>query len=103
MHMWEVKLSLPGFNINHPDNVVSLCAGSCILQYWNYSAASKPCKCPMCATGITKLTPEASLHSLQEQETTKVLGNVHRYNRLFVGGARGLVQVGPIVDLHGDM
>ncbi|KAF2305817.1 hypothetical protein GH714_008246 [Hevea brasiliensis] len=66
--------------------------GSCILQYWNYSAASKPCKCPMCTSGITKLTPEASLHRQHEQEVTKVLDNVHRYNRLFVGGALGLVQ-----------
>ncbi|WCJ33765.1 RING/U-box superfamily protein [Euphorbia peplus] len=66
--------------------------GSCILQYWNYSAASKPCKCPMCASSITKLTPEASLCSRKEEEVTKVLELVNRYNRLFVGGALGLVQ-----------
>ncbi|XP_065856079.1 uncharacterized protein [Euphorbia lathyris] len=66
--------------------------GSCILQYWNYSAASKPCKCPMCTSSITKLTPETSLYTRQEEEVTKVLENVHRYNRLFVGGALGLVQ-----------
>ncbi|CAN0927803.1 E3 ubiquitin-protein ligase RNF170, partial [Linum grandiflorum] len=66
--------------------------GSCILQFWNYSAASRPCKCPMCSSSITKLTPEASLLSRQEREVTEVLKNVQRYNRLYVGGARGLLQ-----------
>ncbi|XP_050233746.1 uncharacterized protein LOC126682193 [Mercurialis annua] len=66
--------------------------GSCILQYWNYAAASKPCKCPMCASSITKLIPEEALYSQEDREVARVLENVHRYNRLFVGGALGLVQ-----------
>ncbi|XP_044487912.1 E3 ubiquitin-protein ligase RNF170 isoform X1 [Mangifera indica] len=66
--------------------------GSCILQFWNYSSASKPCKCPMCSRFIRRLTPEASLCHRQEQEVTEVLKNILRYNRLFVGGARGLLQ-----------
>ncbi|CAN1133526.1 Nicotinamide/nicotinic acid mononucleotide adenylyltransferase [Linum perenne] len=66
--------------------------GSCILQFWNYSAASRPCKCPMCSSSITNLTPEASLLNLQGHEVTEVLKNVQRYNRLYIGGARGLVQ-----------
>ncbi|CAN1278420.1 E3 ubiquitin-protein ligase RNF170 [Linum perenne] len=66
--------------------------GSCILQFWNYSAASRPCKCPMCSSSITNLTPEASLLDLQGHEVTEVLKNVQRYNRLYIGGARGLVQ-----------
>ncbi|CAI0447047.1 unnamed protein product [Linum tenue] len=66
--------------------------GGCILQFWNYSAASRPCKCPMCSSSITKLTPEASLLNQREQEVKDVLRGVERYNRLYVGGARGLVQ-----------
>ena len=65
---------------------------NCILQVWNYSSASKPCKCPMCCRFINRLTPEASLRHKQEQEVTDVLKDIVRYNLLFVGGARGLVQ-----------
>ncbi|KAJ0077088.1 hypothetical protein Patl1_36203 [Pistacia atlantica] len=67
--------------------------GSCILQFWNYSSASRPCKCPMCSRYIRRLTPEASLCHRQEHEITEVLKNVLRYNRLFVGGTRGLLQM----------
>ncbi|KAF8112338.1 hypothetical protein N665_0065s0109 [Sinapis alba] len=67
--------------------------GSCILQYWNYAAVSRPCKCPMCVRHITKLTPEASLQERQEQEVKEVLAKIRRYNRLFVGGLTGFVQV----------
>lgn len=65
---------------------------NCILQFWNYSSASKPCKCPMCSRYINRLTPESSLSLQQEQEVAEVLKKVVRYNLLFVGGARGLVQ-----------
>lgn len=68
-------------------------AGSCILQFWNYSSASKPCKCPMCACKIVSLMPEASLQQQQDQEVTKVLKSVQRYNLLFVGGVLGYFQV----------
>ncbi|XP_024005250.1 E3 ubiquitin-protein ligase RNF170 isoform X2 [Eutrema salsugineum] len=67
--------------------------GSCILQYWSYAAVSRPCKCPMCVRHITKLSPEASLQQCQEQEVKEVLAKVRRYNRLFVGGLTGFVQV----------
>ncbi|XP_022746473.1 armadillo repeat-containing protein 6 [Durio zibethinus] len=67
--------------------------GSCILQFWNYSSTSKPCKCPMCACKIVNLMPEASLQQQQQdQEVTEVLKSVQRYNLLFLGGARGFVQ-----------
>ncbi|KAH9695708.1 E3 ubiquitin-protein ligase RNF170 [Citrus sinensis] len=66
---------------------------NCILQFWNYSSASKPCKCPMCSRYINRLTPESSLSLQQEQEVAEVLKKVVRYNLLFVGGARGLVQM----------
>ncbi|XVE93320.1 hypothetical protein REPUB_Repub01dG0181700 [Reevesia pubescens] len=66
--------------------------GSCILRFWNYSSASKPCKCPMCTHKIVNLMPEASLQEQQDQEVAEVLKSVQRYNLLFVGGARGLVQ-----------
>ncbi|KAL0384587.1 UNVERIFIED_CONTAM: hypothetical protein Sradi_2853000 [Sesamum radiatum] len=65
--------------------------GSCILQYWNFNASMQPCKCPMCSQLITKLMPQASLHQRHEVETTKVLQNVGRYNRLFVGGISGFM------------
>ncbi|KAL4301822.1 hypothetical protein GQ457_10G021070 [Hibiscus cannabinus] len=66
--------------------------GSCILQFWNYSSAPKPCKCPMCACKIINLMPEASLQQQQDQEVTQVLKSVQKYNLLFVGGARGFIQ-----------
>ncbi|KAJ4898999.1 RING/U-box superfamily protein [Raphanus sativus] len=66
--------------------------GSCILQYWNYAAVSKPCKCPMCVRHITTLSPEASLQQRQEQEVKEVLAKIRRYNRLFVGGLTGFLQ-----------
>ncbi|CAN1133525.1 E3 ubiquitin-protein ligase RNF170 [Linum perenne] len=66
--------------------------GNCILQLWNYSSASRPCKCPMCSSSITNLTPEASFFNQQDSQVLEVLQSVERYNRLYVGGARGLVQ-----------
>ncbi|KAA3468063.1 armadillo repeat-containing protein 6 [Gossypium australe] len=67
--------------------------GSCILQFWNYSSASKPCGCPMCTCMIVNLMPEASLEQQpQNQEVTEVLKSVRRYNILFLGGARGFIQ-----------
>lgn len=66
--------------------------GSCILQFWNYSSESMPCKCPMCACKIVNLMPEASLQQQQDQDVTQVLKSVQRYNLLFVGGALGYIQ-----------
>ncbi|XVE66882.1 hypothetical protein DITRI_Ditri08aG0115400 [Diplodiscus trichospermus] len=66
--------------------------GNCILQFWNYSSASKPCKCPMCTCKIVNLMPEASLQQQQDREVTEVLKSVQRYNLLFLGGARGFLQ-----------
>ncbi|KAI3441367.1 RING-type domain-containing protein [Psidium guajava] len=65
---------------------------SCILQLWNYTTTSAPCKCPMCSRSIHRLTPQESLLHRHEEEIVKVLTDVHRYNLLFVGGARGFVQ-----------
>ncbi|KAI3445624.1 hypothetical protein Pfo_002289 [Paulownia fortunei] len=65
--------------------------GSCILQYWNFSAALQPCRCPMCSQRITKLMPEASLYHRHEVEINKVLQKVGDYNRLFVGGISGFM------------
>ncbi|KAK8622286.1 hypothetical protein V6N13_117209 [Hibiscus sabdariffa] len=67
--------------------------GTCILQFWNYSSASQPCKCPMCACNIVNLMPEATLQQQQQnQEVTEVLKSIQRYNLLFLGGARGYIQ-----------
>ncbi|KAL3814497.1 hypothetical protein ACJIZ3_015765 [Penstemon smallii] len=65
--------------------------GSCILQYWDYCSAFKPCKCPMCLKLIPKLTPEISLYQRHEVEITKVLQNIDNYNRLFVEGISGVL------------
>ncbi|KAK6156987.1 hypothetical protein DH2020_011235 [Rehmannia glutinosa] len=65
--------------------------GSCILQYWNFSAALQPCRCPMCLQRITKLMPEASFYQRREAEISKVIQNVGDYNRLFVGGISGFL------------
>ncbi|XP_051134703.1 uncharacterized protein LOC127253925 [Andrographis paniculata] len=65
--------------------------GSCILQYWNFSATLQPCKCPMCSQFITKLMPEASLYRGHEAEISKVLKSVGNYNRIFVGGISGFM------------
>ncbi|KAK3000887.1 hypothetical protein RJ639_021506 [Escallonia herrerae] len=64
---------------------------TCILQFWNYRAALEKCKCPICSRPISKLTPEVSLLVLQEKEVVDVLKGVQRYNRLFQGGACGLM------------
>ncbi|KAG8502004.1 hypothetical protein CXB51_000223 [Gossypium anomalum] len=72
---------------------VNIYRGSCILQFWNYSSASKPCGCPMCTCMIVNLMPEASLEQQpQNQEVAEVLKSVRRYNLLFLGGARGFIQ-----------
>lgn len=85
---------------NHLLKLFLISAGSCILQFWSYSAASKPCKCPMCCQYINKLTPESSLQKRQQEpEVKEVLGNIQRYNRLFTGGVYGFVQVNIPVSL----
>jgi len=63
----------------------------CILMLWNYGRALQSCKCPICTRRISKLTPEASLSLRREEEVVEALKKVERYNRLYVGGARGLV------------
>ena len=69
------------------------CTASCILMLWNYSSALQRCKCPICSSLISKLTPEASLTLRQEKEIVEALKKLQRYNRLFVGGARGFIMV----------
>ncbi|KAK8698952.1 hypothetical protein V6N13_115054 [Hibiscus sabdariffa] len=60
--------------------------GSCILQFWNYSSAPKPCKCPMCACKIINLMPEASLQQQQDQEVTQKLCQLPLFmKRMFLG------------------
>ncbi|KAA8545507.1 hypothetical protein F0562_020291 [Nyssa sinensis] len=63
---------------------------ACILKCWDFGDL-QPCKCPMCCQRINRLTPEKSLHLRQEEEVTKVLKNVRKYNQLFVGDTRGLI------------
>lgn len=48
----------------------------------------------MCSRKIDKLTPLDSLKDQREDDVVKVLKEVKRYNLLYVGGVRGLVQVG---------
>ncbi|KAG5548498.1 hypothetical protein RHGRI_013999 [Rhododendron griersonianum] len=79
------------------DDCCSICFGDfdipsrCILMLWNYGRALQRCKCPICTRCISELTPEASLTLQQEEEVVEALKKVERYNRLYVGGARGLM------------
>lgn len=79
--------------IKNVKGFVILCTARCILMLWNYGRALQSCKCPICARRICKLTPEASLSLRREEEVVEALKKVERYNRLYVGGARGLVMV----------
>lgn len=65
--------------------------GGCIMEYWNHVAAFRPCKCPMCSSPITKLTPEPTLSQQQDADIRDVLKNVRQYNCLFAGGACGFI------------
>ncbi|MBA0549610.1 hypothetical protein Golob_020631 [Gossypium lobatum] len=48
----------------------------------------------MCTCMIVNLMPEASLEQQpQNQEVAEVLKSVRRYNLLFLGGARGFIQM----------
>ncbi|KAE9448348.1 hypothetical protein C3L33_19761, partial [Rhododendron williamsianum] len=79
------------------DDCCSICFGDfdipsrCILMLWNYGRALQRCKCPICTRCISELTPEASLTLQQEEEVVEALKKVERYNRLYVGGACGLM------------
>ncbi|KAL8143343.1 hypothetical protein V2J09_016375 [Rumex salicifolius] len=79
--------------------------GSCILQVWNFSSALQACNCPMCSRLIKSLKPHASLLNPVEEEDRKLFTSIQRYNRLFVGGVQGFVQI-PIkftgIFMHGD-
>ncbi|VFQ88875.1 unnamed protein product [Cuscuta campestris] len=70
--------------------------GNCILQLWKFRGALRACKCPICTCFITKLTPEASLFSQQEKEVVDLLKGIHRYNRLYEGGMRGIALKTPL-------
>ncbi|KAK8568148.1 hypothetical protein V6N12_006709 [Hibiscus sabdariffa] len=64
----------------------SNCGHCCILQFWNYSSAPKPCKCPMCACKIINLMPEASLQQRQDQEVTQKVCQLPLFmKRMFLG------------------
>ncbi|GFY94718.1 serine hydroxymethyltransferase 6 [Actinidia rufa] len=56
-----------------------------------HCSALQRCKCPICSRLISKLTPEASLTLRREKEIVEALKKLQRYNRLFVGGARGFI------------
>ncbi|RAL39560.1 hypothetical protein DM860_003093 [Cuscuta australis] len=88
------KMSVPPFDlrlgVEHP---VSPITGNCILQLWKFRGALRACKCPICTCFITKLTPKASLFSQQEKEVVDLLKGIHRYNRLYEGGMRGIALV----------
>ncbi|MQL72774.1 hypothetical protein Taro_005104 [Colocasia esculenta] len=67
--------------------------GECILQVWHHGSALEACKCPICRRLITLLIPSESMqHQRHELEVGRVLGDVERYNRLFGGGSRSLIQ-----------
>ncbi|CAH9116721.1 unnamed protein product [Cuscuta epithymum] len=71
--------------------------GNCILQLWRYRGALRACKCPICTCSITQLAPEASLLFQQEKDIVDLLKGIHCYNRLYVGGMRGIVLKTPLL------
>ncbi|KAF9608533.1 hypothetical protein IFM89_009899 [Coptis chinensis] len=67
---------------------------SCILRVWHHGSALQPCKCPICRRLITLLVPsEASLQNRTDPVVKETLESVERYNNLFGGGPRSLVQM----------
>ncbi|KAJ7968050.1 E3 ubiquitin-protein ligase [Quillaja saponaria] len=67
--------------------------GDCILRVWLYGDAMKQCRCPLCCRCFSRLTPlEASFDCNQDPGAMKIMENLRRYNRLHVGGLKGLTQ-----------
>ncbi|KAJ6821672.1 putative sugar phosphate/phosphate translocator [Iris pallida] len=67
--------------------------GNCILGVWHHGSAIQPCKCPICRRSITLLIPsEAARYQLHDSEASQVKENIAKYNRLFGGGSRSLMQ-----------
>ncbi|KAM1734741.1 hypothetical protein ACFX11_020172 [Malus domestica] len=67
--------------------------GNCIMLVWHHGSAVRPCKCPLCRRPITLLVPSrASSRQLDRPEVAEILRKVERYNRVFGGHSRSLLQ-----------
>lgn len=68
--------------------------GKCIMAVWHHGSALQPCKCPICRRLITLLVPgEIRREHLGQPQSNQVLRDVEKYNGLFGGGPRSLMQV----------
>lgn len=64
------------------------------MTVWHHGSALQPCKCPICRRLITLLVPgEMTREHLANPRANEVLTNVEKYNGLFGGGPRSLMQV----------
>ncbi|XP_072970595.1 uncharacterized protein [Typha angustifolia] len=65
----------------------------CILRVWHHGSALQPCKCPICRRFITLLVPADGLRRQQQgTEDSQTIENIEKYNRIFGGGSRSLIQ-----------
>ncbi|XP_078170353.1 uncharacterized protein LOC144564620 isoform X2 [Carex rostrata] len=63
------------------------------MTVWHHGLALQPCKCPICRRLITLLVPgEMTREHLANPRANEVLTNVEKYNGLFGGGPRSLMQ-----------
>nr|XP_029117959.1 E3 ubiquitin-protein ligase RNF170 isoform X2 [Elaeis guineensis] len=68
--------------------------GRCILRVWHHGSALQPCKCPICRRLITLLVPtDAALSQRHDLEASQVLEDIRKYNHLFGGAPRSLIQM----------
>lgn len=81
------------FNLPCQANCSHWFCGQCILRVWHHGSALQPCKCPICRRFVTLLIPtEATQRQRNDAEASQVLENIEKYNRLFGGGSRSLMQ-----------
>lgn len=63
------------------------------MTVWHHGSALQPCKCPICRRLITLLVPgEMTREHLGIPQANQVLQDVEKYNGLFGGGPRSLLQ-----------
>ncbi|KAF9670592.1 hypothetical protein SADUNF_Sadunf13G0084900 [Salix dunnii] len=88
-----IGFALKESNLEKKSNWKAYLNGDCIMLVWHHGSALQPCKCPLCRRQITLLVPgEVSLRERNDPNVAEVLGKIERYNHLFGGNTRSLVQ-----------
>lgn len=63
------------------------------MKVWHHGSAIQPCKCPICRRHINLIIPsDDTQHQRNNAEARPVLEKVERYNHLYGGGSRTLMQ-----------